>query len=63
MTCGISNNLDGIEDALIRDSMPRQLDVEEDDSDIEVHFQGLDEGDADGIVLIRDPEGKKTANQ
>ena len=39
LTCGISNNLVGREDVLIRDSIPRELDAEEDGSDVEDPLQ------------------------
>lgn len=54
-TCGISNNLNGNEDVvLIRDSIPRELDVEEVHSDFEDPFQDLDEEDADGTASFSD---------
>ena len=49
LICGISNNLGGTEDVLIRDSILRELDAEEDDSDV-------DEEDAEGIAPFSDPE-------
>ena len=55
-SCGISNNLDGTEDVLTRDSIPKALDAEEDDRD---PVQDLDEEDADSIAPFSDPEDPK----
>ena len=38
---------------VIRDCIPRELDVEEDDSDVEDPFQDLHDEDADGIAPLQ----------